>query len=52
MEVPPEYKKFIPMQFILSANRTGKFKLELSATDKVSGKTATQTLDLTVTEPK
>jgi hypothetical protein len=40
------------MQFNLQINRTGKFKVEIKATDKVSGKTATQVLDLTVIEPK
>jgi hypothetical protein len=51
-EVTAEFKKVIPMQFILQINRTGKFKIELKATDKITGKTAEQTLDLTVIEPK
>jgi hypothetical protein len=51
-EVGPEFKKGIPMQFIISLNRPGKFTLELRATDKVSGKSADLTLDLTVLEPK
>jgi hypothetical protein len=51
-EVGPEHKKGIPMQFTLSLNRPGKFKLQLKATDKVSGKTAEQALDLTVIELK
>jgi hypothetical protein len=51
-EVGPDQKRGIPMQFILQINRAGKFKIELKATDKISGKTAEQTLDLTVVEPK
>jgi hypothetical protein len=51
-DVSAEYKKGIPMQFMLSLNRPGKFKLELKATDKVSGKTAELMLDLNVVEPK
>jgi hypothetical protein len=51
-EVAPEAKKALPLQFTVSLNRPGKFKLEVKATDKVSGKTAEQTLDLTVVEPK
>jgi hypothetical protein len=49
-EVGPEFKRVIPMQFLLQANRPGKFKIELKATDKVGGKTAEQILDLTVVE--
>jgi hypothetical protein len=51
-EVPAEYKKGVPMSFTISLNRPGKFKLVLSAADKVGGKTAEQTLDLTVIEQK
>jgi hypothetical protein len=51
-EVGPEFKNVIPMNFILALNRAGKFKLELKATDKISGKTAEQVLDLHVVEPK
>jgi hypothetical protein len=51
-EIPPELKKYIPMQFVLQLNRAGKFKVELKATDKVSGKSAEQILDLTVIETK
>jgi hypothetical protein len=40
------------MQFVISLTRPGKFKLELKATDKISGKSAEQLLDLTVIEPK
>jgi hypothetical protein len=51
-EAAAEFKKVLPMQFIVSLNRTGKFKLELKATDKITGKSVEQTLDLTVAEPK
>jgi hypothetical protein len=51
-EVTAEFKKVIPMQFILQLNRSGKFKIELKATDKIGRKTAEQTLDLNVIEPK
>jgi hypothetical protein len=40
------------MSFTLALNRPGKFKLELKATDKVTGKTAELSLDLTVVELK
>jgi hypothetical protein len=51
-EVEAIFKKGIPMKFIISLNRPGKFKLELKATDKVSGKSAELVLDLNVIEPK
>jgi hypothetical protein len=38
----------VPMQFALALNRAGKFKVEVKATDKVSGKTATLSFPLTV----
>jgi hypothetical protein len=49
-----QYKKlkFVPMQFPLQLNRTGKFKIVLKASDKMSGKTVEQALDLNVVEPK
>jgi hypothetical protein len=47
-----EYKKLkaIPFNFPMQMNRSGKFKIVLTATDKHSGKTATETLDLKVVE--
>ncbi len=48
----PQFKRVIPMQFLLQLNRPGKFKIELKAADKVGGKTAEQILDLTVVEVK
>jgi hypothetical protein len=49
-----EFKKVkvIPMQFPLNLNRAGKFKINITATDKVTGKKLEQSLDLTVVEPK
>ena len=47
-----EFKKVkaIPFHFPMQMNRSGKFKIVLTATDKHSGKTATETLDLKVVE--
>jgi hypothetical protein len=38
----------VPLHFLLSLNRPGKFTAELKATDKVSGKTATAKIPLNV----
>jgi hypothetical protein len=51
-EVTEEFRKIIPMQFILHMNRSGKFKCVLKATDKHTGKTVEQPIDLTIVEPK
>lgn len=50
--VDEEFKKLrvIPFQFPMQINRSGKFKITLTATDKHTNKTATQTLDLKVVE--
>ena len=37
----PETMSVVPMQFGLTMNRVGSFKLELTATDVTTGKTAT-----------
>jgi hypothetical protein len=52
--IKDEFKKLklVPMQFPLQLNRAGKFKISLKATDKMSGKSIEQSLDLTVAEPK
>ena len=42
----------VPGQFFLSLNRSGKFTVELTATDKVGGKKAQLTFPLTVADPK
>jgi hypothetical protein len=49
--VPPD-QVALPMSFLLSLNRPGKFTIELKATDQVNMKTAKLTLPLTVTEQK
>jgi hypothetical protein len=51
-EVAEANKKVIPLNFILDPDRSGKFRLELTATDKNTKKTVKQTLDFTVAEPK
>jgi hypothetical protein len=38
----------LPVQFLVALNRPGKFTVELKATDRVSGKTTTASLPLTV----
>jgi hypothetical protein len=38
----------LPVQFLVALNRPGKFTAELKATDRVSGKTTTASLPLTV----
>jgi hypothetical protein len=48
----PKNAQAVPMQFMLDLNRAGKFTVELKATDKTSGKTATVTLPLTVLKMK
>jgi hypothetical protein len=48
----PKQVLAVPMQFALTLNRAGKFKVEVKATDKVSGKTATLTFPLTVSQVK
>jgi hypothetical protein len=48
----PKQVLAVPMQFALTLNRAGKFKIEVKATDKVSGKTATLTFPLTVSKVK
>jgi len=47
-EVKEDYKRLAPMQFFAQLNRSGKFKVEITATDLHSGKKATQALDLEV----
>jgi hypothetical protein len=51
-EAPEQFKKILPMQFILQLNRPGKFRLALKATDRLAKKSVEQALDLTVNEPK
>ena len=52
-EIPPEAKDFWPVQFPLLLNRSGKYTVVFTATDKQGGKPAvTQKLDLTVVDVK
>jgi hypothetical protein len=51
-EVTDEYKKYLPNQFIINLNRSGKFKMVLKATDKLTSKSVEQSLELTVLEIK
>jgi hypothetical protein len=44
----PEESKLLPMQFGITLNRVGSFTVELQATDKISGKSATVHLPLKV----
>jgi hypothetical protein len=48
----PEKWQGIPMQFVLSLNRPGRFRVQLKATDQVSKKTVDQSFDVIVIEPK
>jgi len=48
----PKNAQAVPMQFMLDLNRAGKFTVELKATDKTSGKTATLSFPLTVLKMK
>lgn len=52
--IPDEAKqlKVIPFEVPLQCNRSGKFKVILTAKDEISGKTVQQTLDLKVIELK
>ena len=50
--IPPEAKDFWPGQFPLSLNRSGKFTIQLTATDKQGNKTAKLELPLTVVDVK
>ena len=51
-EKVPDKALAVPMQFLLDLNRPGKFTLELKATDKSSGDSATISLPLTVLKTK
>jgi hypothetical protein len=48
----PRYEQFMPFNIPIQANRPGKFKIHLKATDKVNSKTVELPLDLAVTEVK
>jgi hypothetical protein len=44
----PDNLPMVPMQFMLSLNRPGKFTVELTATDQVAKKTTKLSFPLTV----
>jgi hypothetical protein len=48
----PKDVKVLPMQFALSLNRAGKFTVEVKATDKLTGKSATLSVPIQVLKPK
>jgi hypothetical protein len=48
----PKTEALIPMQFVVVANRSGNFTVELKATDQVSNKTAKLTVPLTIAKAK
>jgi hypothetical protein len=48
----PKNLQALPMQFMLNLNRAGKFTVEVTATDKGSGTSATVSLPLTVLKAK
>jgi hypothetical protein len=48
----PNGAQAVPMQFALDLNRAGKFTVQLDATDKATGKTASLSLPLTVLKTK
>jgi hypothetical protein len=48
----PTDAALVPAQFFLSLNRSGKFTIELTASDKAGGKKAQLTFPLVVAEPK
>jgi hypothetical protein len=50
-EVPEKWQG-IPLQFVLSLNRAGKFTVQLKATDALTKKTVTQSFDVVVVEQK
>jgi len=51
-EVGAQFKKILPMDFPIQLNRSGKFKVQIKVTDKLTNKNAETALDLTVVEQK
>lgn len=53
-KITDDFKKLkvVPMNFPVSLNRAGKFKLAFTVTDKLTGKKVDNALELTVIEPK
>ena len=50
--VDAAFEQFMPFNIPVQANRPGKFKIHLKATDKVNNQTIELPLDLTVAEVK
>lgn len=50
-EVTEQFKKFVPMQFVLNLNRSGRYRLELVAKDNVGKKSAKHTMNFTISDP-
>jgi hypothetical protein len=48
----PETALSVPVQFLVPLNRAGKFKIELKATDQISGKTAELKFAISVQQSK
>jgi hypothetical protein len=48
----PANVRALPMQFALAVNRTGKFTVELTATDHIAGKTCNVSFPITVAKAK
>ncbi len=51
-KVTETYRKVVPMQFTLTLNRPGKFRIVLKVTDQIAKKSAEQTLEFQVVEAK
>jgi hypothetical protein len=53
-DIREEFKKLkvLPMQFPINLNRAGKFKINITATDNVTGKKVEQSLGLSVVDTK
>ena len=51
-EVADEFKTVLPFNFPLMLNRSGKYTVVITATDKLANKTAKQELSLTVLDVK
>jgi hypothetical protein len=52
MEVTEQFKTVLPFVFPVNLNRSGKFKVELKATDNLAKKTVTQELEFSVIDMK
>jgi hypothetical protein len=48
----PKSANLIPNHYLIPINRSGEFTIELKATDKISGKSVSEKLSITVIDPK